>query len=189
MNDGGCDRQGRFLASSMNLEDPKKPTGACWRLNADLSVDKLADGLHIGNGIAFSPAGDRFYLADTTLDQVWVHDYDPASGKVGERRAFASTEALAGKPDGATVDADGFYWLAGVMGSQLYRFRPSGERDRVIDFPTTKPTRPMFGGRDLDILYVTSIGANAAADDPQAGGLFSVTGAGVRGLPEPRFAG
>lgn len=188
MNDGGCDRQGRLFGSSMNLAADKKPTGAVWRLNADLSVEKVADGLHIGNGIAFSPAGDRFYLADTTVDTVWAHDYDTA-GRVGERQVFASTETLAGKPDGATVDAEGGYWLAGVMGGQLYRFLPSGELDVTIDMPTTKPTRPMFGGAGLDELYVTSIGSNAAANDPQAGGLFRITGLGFTGLPEPRFAG
>ena len=189
MNDGGCDRQGRFVASSMNLDGEKKPTGACWRLDADLAIEKLAEGLYIGNGIAFSPTGDRFYLADTTVDQVWVHDYDGASGKVGPRRQFAGTEALAGKPDGATVDADGGYWLAGVTGSQVYRFRPSGERDLTIDMPTAKPTRPMFGGPNLDVLYVTSIGSNPAPGDTNAGGLFRITDTGFKGLPEPRFAG
>ncbi len=189
MNDGGCDRQGRFIASSMNLDGQKEASGACWRLNADLTVEKLADGIYIGNGIAFSPPGDRFYFADTTVDRVWVHDYDTASGRVGERRDFANTQALAGKPDGATVDADGGYWLAGVTGSQVYRFLPTGALDVTIDFPTTKPTRPMFGGPYLDQIYVTSIGSNPSPDDPQAGGLFRISDTGFRGLPEPRFGG
>lgn len=189
MNDGGCDRQGRLIASSMNLDGQKEATGACWRLNADLSTEKLADGLFIGNGVAFSPAGDRFYLADTTVEKVWVHDYEPATGKVGERRDFATTQALAGKPDGATVDTDGGYWLAGVTGWRIYRFLASGELDRIVDFPSGKPTRPMFGGPNLDEIYVTSIGSNPAPGDTQAGGLFRITGAGFRGLPEPRFAG
>ncbi len=189
MNDGGCDRQGRLFASSMNLAADKKPTGACWRMNSDYSVDKVADGLHIGNGIAFSPAGDRFYLADTTADTAWVHDYDTASGHIGTRRNFASTAELAGKPDGATVDAEGGYWLAGVTGGQVYRFLPDGTLDLTIDMPTAKPTRPMFGGNRLDELYVTSIGSNPASDDPLAGGLFRVTGTGFTGLPETRFRG
>jgi L-arabinonolactonase len=50
----------------------------------------------------------------------------------------------------------------------------------------------MFGGPDLATLYVTSarmdLGDDALAAQPQAGGVFALD-AGVRGLPEPRFAG
>ena len=188
MNDGGCDRQGRFLAASMNGEEPRRANGGCWRLNADLSVEKLDDGLSIGNGIAFSPPGDRFYLADTTAEMVWVRDYDPETGSIGPRRDFVSLAALDGQPDGATVDAQGGYWLAAVGGARLYRFEPDGKLDITVEIPTRRPTRPMFGGADLGDLYLTSIGVNAQ-DDALAGGLFRLRGHGHRGLPEPRFRG
>ncbi len=186
MNDGGCDRQGRLVASSMSTEAPRRPTGACWRLGAELKAERLADGLLIGNGIAFSPAGDRFHLADTGVDRVWVHDYDGATGAVGARRDFVDLTALAGRPDGATIDAEGGYWLAAVEGSRLYRFAPDGALDRTIDLPISKPTRPMFGGPSLEQIYLTSI---AVEGEAQSGGLFRIDGLGVRGLPEPRFAG
>jgi sugar lactone lactonase YvrE len=50
----------------------------------------------------------------------------------------------------------------------------------------------MFGGADLDILYVTSMRRPIRGIRPrerEAGGLFAVYGLGVRGLPEPRFKG
>lgn len=189
MNDGGCDRQGRFIAASMNMDDPRVATGGCWRLNPDLSVERLDGGLAIGNGIAFSPAGDRFYLADTTAETVWVRDCDSATGRLGPRRDFTSLAALDGQPDGATVDAAGGYWLAAVGGGRLYRFTPDGRLDLSIDLPTRRPTKPMFGGTDLTDIYLTSIGVSAAPDDRLAGGLFRIRGHGHRGLPEPRFAG
>jgi L-arabinonolactonase len=57
----------------------------------------------------------------------------------------------------------------------------------------------MFGGDKLDELYVTSMArvkhpavhdlfAREARPQYLAGSLFKVTGLGVRGLPEPRFA-
>lgn len=186
MNDGGCDRQGRLLASSMSLLSPRQPTGACWRLDADLRVERVADGLHCGNGIAFSPAGDRFYLADTDALRVWSHDYDPATAAIGARRPFVDATGLAGRPDGATVDAEGGYWLAGVRGGHVYRFAPDGRLDRTIDVPVSLPTRPMFGGPALDRLYVTSIRVDG---EPLSGGLFVIEDLGAVGLPEPRFAG
>ena len=49
-----------------------------------------------------------------------------------------------------------------------------------------------FGGPDLDIAYVTSMARTVKGQKPrerEAGGLFAIHGLGVRGLPEPRFAG
>jgi len=191
MNDGGCDRQGRMMASSMSLADPRQPTGACWRLDADMSYELLQDGLYVGNGIAFSPDGTTMYLADTPVEKVWAYPYDIATGKIGERRVFVDTTNLAGRPDGATVDADGGYWLAGVAGWQLYRFTSDGKLDLTIDLPIEKPTRPMFGGKDLDEIYLTSISTDLSPESlrrsTQAGGLFVIKGTGFKGLPEPRF--
>ena len=43
----------------------------------------------------------------------------------------------------------------------------------------------MFGGPDLDELYVTSAGGdNREKNGPDAGALFRVTGIGVTGKPE-----
>jgi sugar lactone lactonase YvrE len=44
---------------------------------------------------------------------------------------------------------------------------------------------PAFGGPDLDVLYITSIGAE---DEPLSGSLLAIH-PGVRGLPEPWFGG
>jgi len=185
MNDGACDRQGRFVVCSMNLQPDRATTAACWRLDAELGVVRLADGLRVGNGIAFSPAGDRFYLADTMAGKVWQHTY-AAGAAPGSRSDYVNTAALAGKPDGATVDAQGYYWMAGVYGAQVYRFAPDGRLDRTLDLPIPTPTCPRFGGPDMDELYVTSMGENLPGP---AGGLFVVKGLGVQGLPEPLFAG
>ena len=187
MNDGGCDRQGRFVASSMNLDNDKKPTGGCWRLDTDHRSERLLDGLHIGNGIAFSPSGDRFYVADTITDTVATHPYDIATGTIGARAEFANFRDIPGRPDGATVDAEGGYWVAGVGAGRLYRFTPDGRLDRTIEIPVSKPTRPMFGGPGLDHIYLTSI--SAGTDEPLAGSLFRIEGVGISGLPEPRFRG
>ncbi len=186
MNDGGCDRVGNLFASSMNLGNPRRAEAACWRLTPDLRVERVVDGVVIGNGIAFSPDGKIFYFADTPTNKVMAHEYDAARGAIGRRREFADTTALAGLPDGATVDAEGGYWLAGVTGGQLYRFTPEGRLDRSIDLPISRPTRPMFGGKALDRIYLTSIHVEG---EPLSGGLFVLEDFGVRGLEEPRFAG
>ena len=61
----------------------------------------------------------------------------------------------------------------------------------TVDMPVEKPTKPMFGGPELDVLYVTSIGVGLTAghEQPEAGSLFAITGLGIKGFPQTRFAG
>lgn len=185
MNDGACDRQGRFVAASMSLHPDRLATAACWRLDASLQPELLVDGLRVGNGIAFSPAGDMLHLAETMTGDVWRLGYG-AHSALGEREPFLAFTEAAGKPDGATIDSDGFYWVAGVYGGKLHRFAPDGRLDRSIDLPIPTPTCARFGGADMRDLYITSMGENEA--DP-AGRLFVIRGLGVQGLPETPFAG
>ena len=55
------------------------------------------------------------------------------------------------------MDAEGYVWSALVYGGKLLRFAPDGSVDREIDVPVKKVTSVMFGGSNLDILFVTSM--------------------------------
>ncbi len=193
-NDGTTDPRGRFIAGTMPM-GPREPVGAFYRLNPGFQVDILVTGLRVTNGAAFSPDGRIFYFSDSeaSVRTIWACDYDLDTGALSDRRVFFDTRELAGRPDGGAVDADGCYWMAGVGGWQLVRITPEGKVDRVIELPVEKPTKVAFGGRELDTLYVTSIGDDPSpgteARQPQAGGVFALTVPGVRGLPTCRFAG
>jgi sugar lactone lactonase YvrE len=52
-------------------------------------------------------------------------------------------------------------------------------------------TSVMFGGDNFDVLYATSIGMKVLGMEPgpEGGALLAITGLGVKGKPEPRFAG
>ena len=107
---------------------------------------------------------------------------------------FASFPAhgLKGLPDGATVDADGFLWSVSVYEGKLVRFSPDGKLDGVVGLPVESTTSLSFGGPNLDIAFVTSMARTVKGVKPrerEAGALFAVHGLGVRGVPEPRFAG
>ena len=106
---------------------------------------------------------------------------------------FADFEGhLRGYPDGATVDAEGCVWSAEVYGGRLVRFAPDGTIDRLVGMPVDSITSVMFGGADLDVLYVTSMARpfrGQRRQEREAGGLFAVHGLGVRGVAEPRLKG
>ncbi len=95
-------------------------------------------------------------------------------------------------PDGGTIDEEGYLWVALWDGWKVARLSPDGKIDREIMLPVQKPTSCMFGGPDLDKLYVTSaiwdLTDIEREAQPQAGGVFEIE-TGVRGLAEHRFAG
>lgn len=132
------------------------------------------------------------YFADTPTRQISTYDFDPAAATSRRRRVLAPVPEGAGRPDGTTVDAEGFLWSANCDGWRLPRYTPDGRIDRVMELPAPRPTSCAFAGSGLDLLYVTSasfrLSDEARAGGPLAGGLFA-TDAGGRGLPEPRFAG
>ncbi|HYD98969.1 MAG TPA: SMP-30/gluconolactonase/LRE family protein [Alphaproteobacteria bacterium] len=191
-NDGRTDRQGRLVAGTLNESADREPIAAVYRVDADLGVTRLFGGVRIANGLCFSPDGRTLYFADTILGTLDAFDYDPATGTPSNRRTLVAKGALPGGPDGAVVDAEGFIWNARFGGGCIARIAPDGRIDRVVAMPVSQPTCPAFGGDDLETLYVTTawegMDAAARAAEPQAGGLFAFT-PGVRGLPEPLFAG
>ena len=194
-NDGATDAEGRFWAGTMKDGGEPEALGAFYRLDPDLKVTKWKDGIFTTNGMAFSPDGRRMYFSDSNkaVRTIWVADYDGDTGEPARPAVFFDTRSVPGRPDGGTVDAEGCYWQAGIDGWQLYRLSPDGDILMTVDMPVEKPSKPMFGGADLDILYVTSLGVGLTpgteARQPEAGSLFAVTGLGVTGLRQTRFKG
>lgn len=190
LNDGKCDRAGRFWCASANT-DHRTPTAALWRLVSGSDPTLMQDGLIVGNGIAWSPDDRRMYLADSFAGTVWQYDFDLATGEIANRRTFLSTAHIRGIVDGATVDRDGCYWAALFRGGAVAQFDPEGKLIRHIRLPVSNPTICAFGGAELDVLYVAS--ASRFLDEaqrrtqPLAGHVFAIYGLAVRGLAEPRF--
>lgn len=184
-NDAAMGRDGRFYLGSMKAAPDGVPGGALYRLDPDGHMVRLLDGLHVSNGLAVSPDGGTLYLSDSWKDVRRIWAFDLKDGALSNRRVFFDTTGLPGRPDGGCVDAEGYYWSAAIDGGQLLRISPAGSVDRVIDMPVKKPTKCCFGGPDLDVLYVTSLGATD--DSPHAGALMALR-PGVKGLVEPRLA-
>jgi len=193
MNDGKVDRQGRFVAGYLDDEE-KDPLCKLFRLDPDHSVHELDRDIICSNGPCWSRDGRTFYFADSFRRTIYAYDYDTATGGVSNKRPFADFEKLGllGFPDGATVDEEDHVWSAEVFRGRLVRIAPDGTLDRVVGLPVESTTSISFGGPDLDIAYVTSMARPIGGVMPkerEAGDVFAVHGLGVRGLPEPRFAG
>mgnify|MGYP001046783198 FL=1 len=193
LNDGKVDKRGRFIAGSMDTME-EGPNGALYRLDPDLSLHRLDEGIIVSNGPCWSPDGRIFYFADSWSGEIWAYDYDLDTGAVSNRRTFTKVDtSRGGAADGSTVDSEGCLWNAQVYDGKLVRYAPDGRVERVIDMPVRKVTSVMFGGPELDVLYVTSMAKpplpRFPGDPVLRGSLFAIHGLGIRGVPEPRFAG
>jgi len=191
LNDGKCDRRGRFWVGSMH-DTQRDPAGTLYRLDADHTCTAMLDGFVLPNSLCWSPDDKTMYFSDTHNQVLWAFDYDIDAGAISNRRALKDWTYQIGRPDGATVDCEGFLWICMVASGQLMRLAPDGRIDRTIQLPVTNPTCPAFGGERLDRLYITShsqrFTPEQQAREPLAGALLSLD-VGVCGLPEPRFAG
>jgi D-xylonolactonase len=189
-NDGKVDRNGRFWAGTMDdLE--KDATGTLYRVDPNLRCTAIDTGYRITNGPAFSPDGRLMYHTDTARQVTYVFDLD-SEGNATNRRVFLQFGPGDGNPDGVTVDAEGYLWIAFWGGSCVRRFSPAGERVATIRLPISQSSSCAFGGPALDRLYITSastgLDESALKMQPNAGGLFMVT-PGVQGLAEVPFGG
>ncbi|MGE4616290.1 MAG: SMP-30/gluconolactonase/LRE family protein, partial [Gammaproteobacteria bacterium] len=123
LNDGKVDRRGRFLTGGMDdLEDSK--ICGLWRLDSDLRVTQLDEGIICSNGPCWSPDDEIFYFTDTFQQVMWAYDYEIETGTVSNKREFASTQGEGGFFDGSTVDAEGCVWNALVISGDLIRYAP-----------------------------------------------------------------
>ena len=192
-NDGRADPQGRMWVGT--IYEPRSPArAALYRFDA-AGLVRMADGITVSNGLAFSPDGRTLYWSDTTSHTVYAFDLDLGQGTLSQQRVLARfplrdpQRPLAdyrGRPDGAAVDAEGCYWVAMFEGARLLRLSPAGEVLAELLLPVRCPTMPCFGGADLRTLYVTTARANRPeeelAREPWAGCVLQCH-VDVPGLP------
>ncbi|MBB4641861.1 SMP-30/gluconolactonase/LRE family protein [Rhizorhapis suberifaciens] len=188
-NDGRTDPQGRFWVGSVNTAKSAR-NAALYRLEGDGSILQVEGGMLTCNGAAFSPDGRRFFHADTPSHAVRLYDFDGEGGTIANGRIFHQFPLGEGRPDGASVDAEGCYWTALFDGGRVVRLSPDGEVLTEIALPAPRPTMICFGGPDYRTAFVTTartgLSKEALEMDPLSGSIFSFD-VDVPGIAETTF--
>ncbi|HZX25693.1 MAG TPA: SMP-30/gluconolactonase/LRE family protein [Telluria sp.] len=179
LNDAKADRHGNLWFGCMHGTHKQRPLGRLFRLTPDLALTEHARDVHICNGPAFAPGGERMLHTDSLTGCVYAYPLDadgaPAHGP-SLWRAFDG--AREGSPDGMTFDGAGGLWIAQWGAGRVCRYRADGSVDAVVRVPVSQPSSCAFGGPDLATLFITSaredLTPERLAAEPLAGALFAI---------------
>ncbi len=184
VNDIIADPLGRvFGGQECFTEQQIYEPGVLYRIDTNGSISIVEEGLHISNGMGFSPDLRTFYLVDTIPRKVYAYDYNISTGNISNRRILISLTQDDGLPDGMTVDSEGFLWIAKWFDSSISRFDPDGKLERTLALPVAQPTSLCFGGADFNEIFITTASLNWVTpaapglhnySTPRGGGLYRI---------------
>lgn len=161
LNDCLADPEGRVYSGSYHLNpDGTTQPSYLFRIDTDGTVHVADEGICFSNGLAFSPDCSTLYFTDMVARCIYAYDWRRRDGALSRRRVFVQIDRSEGMPDGLTVDAEGFLWVAHWFGGCVTRYDPDGRRERKVELPAAQTSSLVFGGPDLDEIYVTTAALN-----------------------------
>ena len=195
-NDCIADPSGRLITGTWYYE-----AGSEYQLGQLIGVETtgrakvLDEGIHLANGLGFSPDSSILYFTDSIQRRIYSYDFNVSDGSVRNRRVFAQVPQEEGIPDGLTVDKDGFVWSAQWYGSCIVRYDPDGKIERRIATPAKQTSSLAFGGDGFTDIFITTAAMSEVTDamppgyDPNSGNfggaLYNIN-LGIPGRPEFR---
>ncbi|KAF5277414.1 hypothetical protein FQA39_LY06227 [Lamprigera yunnana] len=196
INDGKADPLGNLWAGTMerNADHIKcvPLMGSLYSLSQK-RVKKHENNICIANGLAWSKDLKNFYYIDSGTIRVDQYDLDANTLTISNRRPLFTflKHGIQGYPDGQTIDSEGNLWVAVFQGQKVLKISTAQPETLLesIDIPEYQVTSVAFGGPELDELYVTTaklLNSSTDSTKTQKGGVYKITGLGVKGLPGDR---
>ncbi len=181
-NDVIADPRGRVFAGTVGNEPT---TGGVYRYDPDGSVRRVITGTGCSNGMAFTADRTKFYWTCSTRKQIYIYDYDEASGDLSNEKLWYQADEAEGITDGLTIDLDDNIWSARWDGYRLRKHdAKDGQVSAEIKFPVAKVSSVIFGGSDFDTMYLTTAGGDGK--ESLDGAIFTVRVPYVKGRAEFR---
>lgn len=189
-NDGKCDPSGRLWVGTMGFGAPRG-AASLFCVEPNGTVTTKIDSVTISNGIVWTADKQYMYYVDTPTGQVARYKYNDVTGDISFDGIAVQIPGEYGAPDGMTIDADGNLWIAHWGGYGVYCWNPdTGKLLQKIDVPAPNVASCAFGGKNLDVLYITTARAGLSADAlekyPLSGSLF-VCKPGAKGVKTQYF--
>jgi D-xylonolactonase len=157
-------------------------SGGLYHFHPDGAAHRVFSGTGCANGMGFSPDLSVFYWTCSTTRKIFSYPYAKGEVDVAAARVLYAAPEAEKIPDGMTVDHAGNIWSARWDGAQLVKISPEGKKLDSIALPRGRISSAIFGGANLDRLYVT---AAAGKDEGKiAPCVYELTGLGLKGREE-----
>lgn len=149
--------------------------GAFYRLK-DGVLTELFDGCGCSNGLDWTTDEKLMYYIDTKRQMIELFDFDKENGSLSNRRKFMDIPKEWGLPDGMTLDADDNLWVALWDGNAVIQIdKNTKEVINKITVPAKKASCPVFGGKKMNELFITTAAVYEDLNElPAAGNTFKV---------------
>ncbi|MEC3907882.1 SMP-30/gluconolactonase/LRE family protein [Tamlana sp. 2201CG12-4] len=176
-NDGKIDPNGTIWIGTMDMDaTPNK--GSLYRIDSKKNVSEVLQGVSISNGLAWALDGKTMYYIDTFENVVYAFDFNDKS-EISNQRIAINVPKNIGAPDGMTIDNKGNLWVAMWGGSAVICWNPkSGQILYKIEVEAPHVTSCVFGGKDMDTLFITTAREGLSEKDleayPLSGSLFYI---------------
>ena len=185
LNDGKCDANNRLWIGTMN-NSAENGEGALYKINADLSYEKMDVAFTLPNGIAWDKRNKKMFVVDSMMKKIFCYDFDLEKGVISNKSILIDTAGEKGLPDGMAIDEEDNLWVAFWQGGCVVRYETkTGKVLKRIKTPADIPSSCCFGGEELDTLFITSSRKYDTIENirkfPMSGGLFTVK-PGVKGM-------
>lgn len=188
-NDITVDPAGRIFAGTLVRDNFTE--GTLYRLEKGKDPVIALRGIYCSNGMTFSLDEEYFYHTDSGLKRITRYEYDRSTGTISSPEVYFQGTEATGSPDGITLDSKNHVWAAFWGGACVRRIAPDGKVVAEQTLPAKQISSVMFGGDELDQLYVTSAAEGAgnletgcSTDGVFLGGQLYRLNPGVKGREE-----
>jgi gluconolactonase len=114
--------------------------------------------LKFANGLTLTPDQTQLYVTESATHWVWVYQI-LADGKLAFKQHYGwlhvRDQDENAWSDGVRCDTAGRVYVTTKMGLQI--LDQAGRVNAIIPVPSGQPSNLCFGGKNFDVLYLTSV--------------------------------
>lgn len=178
LNDGKCDPNGNFWIGSMDYSQTN-PGGNLYKVSANGKTQKMLTNITISNGIVWSKDHKTMYYIDTPTANIRAFDFDEKTSTISNERIVITIPKEEGFPDGMAIDENDMLYVGLWNGNCIANYNPkTGKLIQKIKVPAHNVTSCAFGGKNLDVLYITTSSLDMTDEEkaqyPLAGSIFKI---------------
>ena len=142
-----------YITSPDGTEKPSK----LYLIRPAGKKEVVDEGIKFANGLCFSPDQTQLYVTESATHWVWIYQIQ-ADGKLIFKQHYGwlhvRDQDENAWPDGLRCDTAGRVFVTTRMGIQI--LDQAGRVNAIIPVPSGQPSNLCFGGKDFNIMYLTS---------------------------------